>query len=278
MSEAKKAQNLARIRDNQRRSRARRKEYLHELEAKLRSCEQRGIEASAEIQSAARRVLEENKKLRALLRERGVPETEVISVLGTSESSFEHASAAPILNTMLDRRWACEASSYTPSPSSPESSYGDAAPSSASVAPISIPTQRTVALSSSEAYSPHSMVSSIETPPNYRGTPFYQPPEASAPEVKAEDIPPFNYHYDQPLPESWTFSQDGSFTSDPSNYYNTTSCANATTIIRGMRMDAGPEIEAGFGCRIPTSDCYVDDSVPIVFNMMDKYSTQRVSV
>ncbi|KAF2838760.1 hypothetical protein M501DRAFT_907401, partial [Patellaria atrata CBS 101060] len=62
---------LARIRDNQRRSRARRKEYLQELEWKYRNCEQLGVEASAEIQLAARRVLEENKRLRALLKQKG---------------------------------------------------------------------------------------------------------------------------------------------------------------------------------------------------------------
>ncbi len=45
----KRTANLARIRDNQRRSRQRRKEYLTELEVKYRSCEQIGAEASAEV-------------------------------------------------------------------------------------------------------------------------------------------------------------------------------------------------------------------------------------
>ena len=40
--------NLARIRDNQSRSHARYKEYLQELEARLRQCELQGIEASTE--------------------------------------------------------------------------------------------------------------------------------------------------------------------------------------------------------------------------------------
>ncbi|KAF2459235.1 hypothetical protein BDY21DRAFT_275531, partial [Lineolata rhizophorae] len=62
----------ARIRDNQRRSRARRKEYLQELEGKFRNCQQLGVEASAEIQAAARKVLEENKRLRSLLRQKGL--------------------------------------------------------------------------------------------------------------------------------------------------------------------------------------------------------------
>jgi hypothetical protein len=64
--------NLARIRDNQRRSRARRKEYLQELEARLRQIELQGIEASSEVQLAARRVADENKKLRGLLAQYGV--------------------------------------------------------------------------------------------------------------------------------------------------------------------------------------------------------------
>lgn len=64
--------NLARTRDNQRRSRARRKEYLQELEARLRQYELHGIVASSEIQLAARRATDENKKLRGLLAQYGV--------------------------------------------------------------------------------------------------------------------------------------------------------------------------------------------------------------
>ncbi|KAE9371168.1 hypothetical protein N431DRAFT_425837 [Stipitochalara longipes BDJ] len=82
MSSKEKA-NLARIRDNQRRSRARRKEYLQELEARLRQCELQGIEASSEIQMAARRVAEENKKLRGLLAQHGVGEDTIETYLET---------------------------------------------------------------------------------------------------------------------------------------------------------------------------------------------------
>ncbi len=53
-----------RIRDNQRRSRARRKEYILELEAKVRGYEQGGVTASAAIQAAARKVVAENEVLR----------------------------------------------------------------------------------------------------------------------------------------------------------------------------------------------------------------------
>ncbi len=56
--------NPARVRENQRRSRARRKEYLEELQARLRSYESFGVQASVDIQLSARAVLAENARLR----------------------------------------------------------------------------------------------------------------------------------------------------------------------------------------------------------------------
>ncbi|KAM7217545.1 hypothetical protein V8F06_007055 [Rhypophila decipiens] len=72
MSTPSEKSNLARIRENQRRSRARRREYVQELEQRLRVVEIQGIEASAEIQVVARKVAEENKKLRVLLNNNGI--------------------------------------------------------------------------------------------------------------------------------------------------------------------------------------------------------------
>ena len=59
--------NATRIRNNQRRSRARRKEYVQELEDKIRVYEQQGVQVTKEIQEAARAVVEENKVLKAEL-------------------------------------------------------------------------------------------------------------------------------------------------------------------------------------------------------------------
>ncbi|KAI9053089.1 hypothetical protein LZ554_003358 [Drepanopeziza brunnea f. sp. 'monogermtubi'] len=84
MSTSSEKANLARIRDNQRRSRARRKGYLQELEARLRQCKLQGVEASSEIQTAARRVADENKKLRALLSQRGVQDDSIVAYLQKS--------------------------------------------------------------------------------------------------------------------------------------------------------------------------------------------------
>ncbi|KAL8925818.1 MAG: hypothetical protein Q9208_003315 [Pyrenodesmia sp. 3 TL-2023] len=63
-SQTTAAGTTTRIRDNQRRSRARRKAYLEELEAKVRTYEAQGVEAASEIQAAARRVVEQNQELK----------------------------------------------------------------------------------------------------------------------------------------------------------------------------------------------------------------------
>ncbi|KAL6884229.1 hypothetical protein HDV57DRAFT_450438 [Trichoderma longibrachiatum] len=91
MSTPAQKANLARIRDNQRRSRARRREYIAELEQRLRAYELSGVEASSEVQLAARRVAEENRQLRELLHKHGFQDEYVSSFLlqqaGTSSST-----------------------------------------------------------------------------------------------------------------------------------------------------------------------------------------------
>jgi hypothetical protein len=68
---------LTRIRDNQRRSRARRKEYIQELEKRLQRFEHLGVETNVEIQAAARKVAYENTLLRSLLNGHGVTNIDI---------------------------------------------------------------------------------------------------------------------------------------------------------------------------------------------------------
>ncbi|KAK7204101.1 hypothetical protein BZA70DRAFT_268511 [Myxozyma melibiosi] len=65
---------LARIRENQRRSRARKREYVSDLESKIKGCQEEGLQLNIQIQRVARRVVEENKKLRELLAQVGIDE------------------------------------------------------------------------------------------------------------------------------------------------------------------------------------------------------------
>lgn len=73
-TDSKKQANLSRIRTNQRLSRARRKEYISSLESRIREHEEKGVQATLEIQLAARKVAEENQRLRELLGKVGVSE------------------------------------------------------------------------------------------------------------------------------------------------------------------------------------------------------------
>ncbi|KAI8648147.1 hypothetical protein NCS56_01546900 [Fusarium sp. Ph1] len=89
MSTPAQKANLARIRENQRRSRARRREYLQELEQRLRVYELQGVEASSEVQQAARRVAEENRQLRGLLNRHGITDDYISSYLHTGGAAAQ---------------------------------------------------------------------------------------------------------------------------------------------------------------------------------------------
>lgn len=93
-----------RIRDNQRRSRARRKEYLADLEAKVRTCQMQGVQATSEMQTIARRVADENRSLRQLLEEYGVPSNTVEDRVLQSQNIPEAESPSGQLEHMLGRR------------------------------------------------------------------------------------------------------------------------------------------------------------------------------
>ncbi|KAK6362640.1 hypothetical protein TWF730_000095 [Orbilia blumenaviensis] len=79
----------ARIRDNQRRSRANKKEYVASLEQKIAEYNARGIQATIEMQAAARAVALENERLRMLLGEVGVTPERVNSYLDSFSLSPE---------------------------------------------------------------------------------------------------------------------------------------------------------------------------------------------
>jgi len=116
------------------------------------------------------------------------------------------------------------------------------------------------------------------TPPpvSSYSTPFYTAPiTPSAGEVKAEEVH-YSYPYEGSYNNSWTYSNEYNYGADPVAYYNASSCVDAANIIRTMRSDAGPEPEADLGCRVPDQACYVNSG--LVFNVMDKYSSQHTAI
>ncbi|PWW76582.1 hypothetical protein C7212DRAFT_344174 [Tuber magnatum] len=97
--------NASRLRENQRRSRARKKEYLTSLEARFQACQRAGIEANVEIQNAAKKVVRENFLLREMLRNRDVGDDEIDRVIREGgEGSVNGESAVGGVLKVLGRR------------------------------------------------------------------------------------------------------------------------------------------------------------------------------
>ncbi|KAL8341212.1 hypothetical protein RB601_005733 [Gaeumannomyces tritici] len=72
-------------RNNQRLSRARRKEFVADLQRRLQEYERRGVEATLEMQRAAQSIGLENQRLRALLAGRGVSQHEITAYLSAPD-------------------------------------------------------------------------------------------------------------------------------------------------------------------------------------------------
>ncbi|EPE26799.1 hypothetical protein GLAREA_02713 [Glarea lozoyensis ATCC 20868] len=86
---------LTRLRDNKRRSRQRKRDYTASLETKLQELQSRGVQASQEVQLAARKVVAENARLRALLRHVHVNE----KMIETWSPNDDVTSGSPFLPT-----------------------------------------------------------------------------------------------------------------------------------------------------------------------------------
>jgi hypothetical protein len=76
-----------RNREIQRRSRARRKDYIEDLEKRVRQYERDGIKVTAEVQAAARKVAEENHWLHSLLAKHGISPAEIKEHLDCSRAA-----------------------------------------------------------------------------------------------------------------------------------------------------------------------------------------------
>ncbi|KAL8376643.1 hypothetical protein RB595_007652 [Gaeumannomyces hyphopodioides] len=78
-------------RNNQRLSRARRRGLIEDLQRRLQEYERRGVEASLEMQRAARSVVLENQRLRALLAARGVSQDEIAAHLFAPDAVLDES-------------------------------------------------------------------------------------------------------------------------------------------------------------------------------------------
>ncbi|KAK3375879.1 hypothetical protein B0T24DRAFT_208359 [Lasiosphaeria ovina] len=89
----------ARVRENQRRSRARRREFVESLQTRVQEYERRGVEATLEMQRIARAVALQNSRLRSLLTSAGVSNSEVERYLDSFHDDEDSGHEPTILPT-----------------------------------------------------------------------------------------------------------------------------------------------------------------------------------
>ncbi|KAI9821638.1 MAG: hypothetical protein M1827_002219 [Pycnora praestabilis] len=255
---------LARIRDNQRRSRARRKEYLQELEAKYRTCEQLGVKATAEIQVAARRVAHENKRLRALLARTGVNELEIerwLAVEGEQRETInqDRTNAAQSLEGMVGARRKCGAGRCGSDKDNSTTVEEETRP------PMMLPTDRALeTVELTYGVSPYSTSHALDPAQTLASQPSSL--QTTLPLHSSIAAPSPQY----PTPVQIT-PNDFSLTHGLALQTNTSSCIFAADIITSMSAAAvsAEEVEEELGCS-GGQECTVDNGT--VWRVMDKYS------
>ena len=266
---------MARIRDNQRRSRARRKDYLKELETRYRTCEQVGVSASTEIQAAAKGVVEENRRLRNLLKAYGVSDAEIDGASGNQGSI-----AADTLEAMASARTPCGPGDGC-QPAA-DQNHQQLQPSAAPFVPSQLSSQPATrqgsfAGSQSAVSTPQylnqlpSPVSNVEYTQT-SGALCCPPTQAPMQFLPQSYGMPGGVHpasmggHQAPAAGPIAVHADTQY----NDYSGQSSCQIAANTIRTFSPTAGYELEQELGCRAPGEDCNVPNSR--IFNVIDRYT------
>lgn len=260
---------MARIRDNQRRSRARRKDYLKELEERYRNCEQVGVSASTEIQAAARGVVEENRRLRNLLRAYGVSDAEIDNASGNQGSV-----AADVLEIMATARQPCGPGDGCQPVIDPTQQLQPAP--FVPIQPVRQPTKRQESLAEyPSAVSTPQYVSQMPSPTSVADSrqasgavysPTSQEPSHFFPQ--GHGMPGVGHSRHLAGHQNTATGLDAPHVN--SQYNDHSSCQIAAQTIRTFSPTAGYELEQELGCRGPGEDCNVPNQR--IFTVIDRYT------
>lgn len=240
-----------RIRDNQRRSRARRKEYIHELEQRLQNFERLGVIATTEVQAAARKVSRENSMLRSLLRQYGVSDTKVEDYLHDPTHNLDSSTSIPKaseLSPMMtypsnDLESSTRNLGFEKPKAFTGQTYGSANQENAiTTLPSPLPTDLESATTVRSACGPSGSDCSRRCPP--------RPMDMF--EVDETDVRFCN--------------SESQKTNVSMNTDDLTSCETAANIIASMRGQDRAEVRAELGCRTD-KPCMVDNLT--IFRVMD---------
>lgn len=262
----------ARVRENQRRSRARRKEYIQDLEARLQRYERHGVDVTIEVQTAARKVARQNVMLRSLLNSFGVTDAKIDEYLAYAEEHNSSPSSAPEKRVL-----AAAPAPATGSATAPETSP---VTSAATLPATTVPAVVPAAVPATTVGQPSPAPVHASPAPSRCCQPKQEPRECPAP-VVAERVPSAAPQACSAGPADSTTAQvdvannnnpSSSCVSAPSSSKqwseDTTPCEEAARIIASMRGDCDEQsVRAELGCGSNTS-CMVNNMT--IFQVMDR--------
>ncbi|EGE02559.1 hypothetical protein TEQG_01593 [Trichophyton equinum CBS 127.97] len=262
----------ARVRENQRRSRARRKEYIQDLEARLQRYERHGVDVTIEVQTAARKVARQNVMLRSLLNSFGVTDAKIDEYLAHGEEHNSSPSSAP------EKRVLSAAPAPAPATGTATTPVTSPATLPAATVPAVVP-----------AAAPAAPVTTVGQPspapvhaspaPSRCCRPKQEPRECPAPTV-AERVPSAAPQACSAGPADSTTAHHHNNNNNPSSSCasgpssskqwseDTTPCEEAARIIASMRGDGDEQsVRAELGCG-PNTNCMVNNMT--IFQVMDQ--------
>ena len=235
--------------------------------------------ASAEIQTAARKVVDENKRLRQLLKQRGLSDAEIDGLPANTSENPAYSTSATALEGMLDLKKPCRSSSgdvgttpgghYLPPPLTSQQTLQSGSREQSAPTSVSPDTMH------GEIASLHSSIASAAPTIHATQPPFEALPAtfSAASETTYQTLPddgtPFSEVLDwsdlfppsRPSPEHMKTTSQLS----PTEY---SSCYAAADAIRRVNPDLGCELEEALGC-CNGSECEVANNQ--VFNTMERY-------
>jgi len=282
---------------------------LQELEARLRQCELQGIEASSEIQMAARRVADENKKLRGLLAQHGVADDNIEAYLQTSPTTdgltpyaTSSSAAVQLLEQLLQTRKTLCTDTNNPITTHVGSGSRDSSASVTTVQSLWDPLyaqpgpvlQTGKAASSAHQFMTPSTSSASRTSSVSHGHASHQQrltsgqlprSPASNPSNQSQHQHLFDFDPQISTSSSYTSQQNSAhkhlqphggaqrssvYITHPPQNTNVNNCNYATDMITAMTGGGDPgSVRAELGC-LPGMECDVDNHH--LFEVMDRYS------
>jgi hypothetical protein len=250
------------------------------------------------MQAAARKVLDENKRLRALLKNRGMSDAEIDAFMAAEGDDLSEESGTPpsqkLTKMLHSRKPCCPDNEDICSPPSAGSSGQSAIlqldtkpqiqlppphvvhqPNSRQLAPLpmsnsSISPRTALPLSATMAISSAPLQMSSNYHPTL-GSHHSGPPSHN---TAAYSAYPYNSQYEshwQPPPPPASYDSAGRGRPMQTYANDARSRGDATTTIRSMRIDQGPDLETDLGYA-PVTDNNVDNI--IAMDVMQKYSNQ----